>query len=60
MNLLTMNNKIYLPLTEKMFYFDTIHTVMNQSFNYWWPLRIEIDRDLRREITNFIDDEQQN
>ena len=55
-----MNNKIDLPLTELMFSFDTIHTVMNQSFNYWLPQRIEIDRDLRREITNFIDDEQQN
>lgn len=55
-----MNIEIDIPLTELMFSFDTIHTVMNQSFNYWWPLRIEIDRDLRREITNFIDDEQQN
>lgn len=54
MNLLTMNNKIYLPLTEKMFYFGTNHTILNQTNDSWWTLRMEIESDLKREITNLI------
>lgn len=49
-----MNKKIYLPLTEKMFYFGTNHTILNQTNDSWWTLRMEIESDLKREITNLI------
>ena len=49
---------IKLILDKEFVKYNTNHIIMNQGFDFWWPLRNEINSDLKREITNFIDDEQ--